>query len=110
MGADSLDMEDSEERMIPYITNAMCLLLAYYMMKKLQAPNMVCLMMLGAVAAVVVGVIVNLRWKIIIHLIGSGGTDGTVFSDCRLFSSSTSICRSCYPYWRQACWEQRDSR
>lgn len=75
----SLDMEDREERIIPYITNAMCLLLAYYMMKKLQAPNIICLMMLGAVAAVVVGVIVNLRWKISIHLIGAGGLTGLFF-------------------------------
>src|SRR5438045_1896392 len=45
----SFDMEDREERFIPYLTNAGCLLLAYYMMKKLQAPNLVCLMMLGAV-------------------------------------------------------------
>jgi len=75
----TFDMEDREERIIPYITNALCLLLAYYMMKKLQAPNMVCLMMLGAVAAVVVAVIVNLRWKISIHLIGIGGLTGLFF-------------------------------
>jgi len=75
----TFDMEDREERIIPYITNALCLLLAYYMMKKLQAPNLVCLMMLGAVAAVVVAVIVNLRWKISIHMIGLGGLTGLFF-------------------------------
>jgi hypothetical protein len=75
----TLDMEEREERIIPYITNALCLLLAYYMMKKLQAPNLVCLMMLGAVAAVVVAVIVNLRWKISIHMIGLGGLTGLFF-------------------------------
>src|SRR5688572_8820347 len=30
----NLDMEDREERVVPYIANALCLLLAYYMLKQ----------------------------------------------------------------------------
>ena len=75
----SLDMEDREERFVPYLTNALCLLLSYYMLKRLQAPNLICLMMLGAVAAVMLAVIINLRWKISIHMIGVGGLTGIFF-------------------------------
>ena len=75
----NLDMEDKEERVVPYITNALCLVLAYYMLKKLQVPQVFTQMMLGAVAAVTLAVIINFRWKISIHMIGLGGLTGVFF-------------------------------
>ena len=75
----TLDMEDKEERIVPYLANALCLLLAYYMMKQLQVPALFSRMMLGAVAAVVLAIIINFRWKISIHMIGVGGLTGVFF-------------------------------
>jgi hypothetical protein len=75
----TFDMEDREERLVPFLTQALCLLAAYYMLQRLQAPLLFGRMMLGAFAAVALAMAVTLRWKISIHLIGVGGLAGLFF-------------------------------
>jgi hypothetical protein len=75
----TFDMEEREERFVPYLANALCLLFSYFLLKKLQAPHIFSQMMLGAFAAVIFAVIINLRWKISIHMIGIGGLAGVLF-------------------------------
>ncbi|TAH41198.1 MAG: hypothetical protein EYC69_09510 [Bacteroidetes bacterium] len=75
----SFEMAKKEERIIPYISNAILLVVAYYMMRNLMLPKIFYLMILGAAAAVVFAVIINLKWKISIHMIGIGGIVGTFF-------------------------------
>ena len=75
----TFDMEDREERLVPFLTQALCLLVAYYMLQRLQAPVLFGRMMLGAFAAVALAMAVTLRWKISIHLIGLGGLAGLFF-------------------------------
>jgi hypothetical protein len=75
----SFEMARREERIIPYISNAILLVVAYYMMRNLMLPKIFYLMILGAAASVTIAVIVNLKWKISIHMIGIGALVGTFF-------------------------------
>lgn len=75
----SFEMAKREERVIPYISNAILLVVAYYMMRNLMLPKIFYLMILGAAASVTIAVIINLKWKISIHMIGIGAIVGTFF-------------------------------
>ena len=76
----SFEMEKKEERIIPFISNAILMLIAYYMMRKLMLPKIFDLLILGAAASVVLAVIINLKWKISIHMIAVGGVIGSLFA------------------------------
>ena len=78
-GSILLRWKKKEERHIPFISNALLMMIAYYMMQKLMLPKIFNLLILGAAAAVVLAVIINLKWKISIHMIGIGGIVGTFF-------------------------------
>ena len=75
----SLEMQKREERMMPFITNLVLILLSAFLIYKLKLPRVFFLLTLGAAAAVAVAVIVNIKWKISIHMIGIGGLTGTLF-------------------------------
>jgi hypothetical protein len=76
----SFEMEDREERLIPFIINATLLFMAYYLMRRLMLPRVYSLVILGAAVAVVIAIIINLKWKISIHMIGIGGIIGLFFA------------------------------
>ena len=75
----SLEMQKREERMMPFITNLVLILFAAFVIFKLKLPRVFFLLTLGAAAAVAIAVIVNIKWKISIHMIGIGGLIGTFF-------------------------------
>jgi hypothetical protein len=75
----SFEMEKREERLIPYLTNIILILLSSFMIYKLRLPRAFFLLTLGAAAAVTIAVIVNIKWKISIHMVGIGGLIGTFF-------------------------------
>ncbi|MCC7233138.1 MAG: hypothetical protein IT242_09360 [Bacteroidia bacterium] len=75
----SFEMERREERMVPFISNALLMVVAYYLMRERMLPRVFQLLVLGAAASVVIAVIINLKWKISIHMIGMGGIIGTFF-------------------------------
>jgi len=75
----SFEMEKREERLMPYLTNLVLILLASFMIYKLRLPRVFFLLTLGAAAAVTIAMIVNIKWKISIHMVGIGGLIGTFF-------------------------------
>ncbi len=75
----SLEMEKREERLIPYVSNLLLLLIATFMIYKLRLPRIFFLLTLGAAAALSLAVIINIKWKISIHMIGIGALVGTFF-------------------------------
>ncbi len=75
----SLEMEKREERLIPYVSNLLLLLIATFMIYKLRLPRIFFLLTLGAAAALSLAVIINIKWKISIHMIGIGALIGTFF-------------------------------
>jgi hypothetical protein len=72
-------MERREERLVPFMVNAVMMLIAYYMLRKLMVPKTYYLLMLGAAASVIIAIMVNFKWKISIHMIGIGGLIGAFF-------------------------------
>jgi len=75
----SFEMEKREERIVPFISNAVLLVFSYYMMRRFMLPIVFQLLILGAAAAVILSVIINFKWKISIHMVGIGGIIGTFF-------------------------------
>jgi hypothetical protein len=81
----SFYMEERHERNMPFITQAVLMMLAYYMLTQIGLPRLFYLLMLGAIASVLIVVIVNFRWKISIHMVGIGGITGMLFGLSSLF-------------------------
>lgn len=75
----SFEMERREERLFPFITNLLLLLVASFMIYRLHLPRVFYLLTLGAAASVLIAIFINLKWKISIHMIGIGGLIGTFF-------------------------------
>ncbi len=74
----SFEMQKRQERLIPFISNLVLLMVAYYMMRQIVLPKIFYLLLLGAAAAVVIAIFINFKWKISIHMIGIGGIVGTL--------------------------------
>lgn len=72
----SFAMEERRERLVPYISNLILMMIAYYMLRQIVLPKIFYLLLLGAAASVVIAIIINLQWKISIHMIGIGGITG----------------------------------
>jgi len=75
----SFEMQKREERMMPYFLNLMLLLSSAYLINKLNLPKVFFQLTLGAAAAVSIAIVINMKWKISIHMIGIGGLIGTFF-------------------------------
>ena len=75
----SFNMEKREERIVPFICNAVLMMIAYYMMQQLALPRIFSFLLLGAAASVLLAIIISLIWKISIHMIGIGGITGMMF-------------------------------
>jgi len=73
-------MNERHERNAPYLINMACILLAFYMMNKLPAPRVFGLILVGGALALALAFLINLRWKISIHMIGIGGLSGVFFA------------------------------
>ncbi|MCX6290666.1 MAG: hypothetical protein NT126_02765 [Bacteroidetes bacterium] len=75
----SFEMQKRQERIIPFISNVILLMVAYYMMRQVVLPKIFYFLILGAAASVAIAILVNLKWKISIHMIGIGGITGMLF-------------------------------
>lgn len=75
----SFEMEEREERMIPFISNLLLLLIAGYLIRTLRLPQVFFQLILGAAAALSLAILINFKWKISIHMIGIGAMVGTFF-------------------------------
>jgi hypothetical protein len=75
----SFEMEKREERLMPYISNFILMLVSAFMLYRLHLPKVFFLLTIGAAAALAIAIIINFKWKISIHMIGIGGMIGTFF-------------------------------
>lgn len=74
----SFGMEKREERTMPFFSNGICLLVAAYMLYHLQVPRIFYMLLAGGAVAVFLSAIINLKWKISIHMVGMGALTGTL--------------------------------
>lgn len=74
----SLYMQNAEERIWPFIFTLLWYYVGFQLLSKLYLPHSFLLIMLGAVSAIGMALIITLRWKISIHMLGIGGVIGAI--------------------------------
>jgi len=74
----SLEMENAEERVIPYISTILYFSALCYLFYYSQFPPIFYILVLGATISVLFTLIINFKWKISAHAMGIGGIIGAV--------------------------------
>lgn len=72
----SLKMPLREERTMPFFYTACYYVMCYFLMQKLPMPDIISVSILGAAVSILLALLINLKWKISIHMIGIGGVIG----------------------------------
>ncbi len=75
---ESFHMHTAKERSLPFLTTVVFHLSTYYLFTKAPMPGLFPNLVLGAAFSVVVAFIINLKWKVSIHMLGMGGLVGTI--------------------------------
>ncbi len=75
----SLHMDTIGERKIPLLVTAFAYTFTYYLLRKIPLTAVIYVSLMGAIMAVVIHTLINLRWKISAHMTGFGGLLGIVF-------------------------------
>lgn len=75
-------MEDREERNVPYTLVAVGFFAAYRGLEALDFPiyQYLKIFLLASTMVIIIAVLVNLKWKISMHMIGMGGLTAAVFA------------------------------
>ncbi len=87
----SLEMESRIERNIPYLSTLIFYIAGWYLLNKLPLPRVFGNIIMGASLAIFIAFLINLRWKISIHMIALGGTAGMLFAFATLFNFQLSV-------------------
>ncbi len=66
-------LQKKDDRNLPLVLTFVFYLLTYFIFLKVPVYGFMHAFLLGAVAAVFVALVVNLRWKISLHMVGLGG-------------------------------------
>ncbi len=75
----SLTMENQHERKIPFIATILFYFIAFFLVRRFPLPGFFSLIILGSALVVVLAFLINLKWKISIHTMGTGGMCGLVY-------------------------------
>lgn len=81
----NMEMEERKERHLPYLLTLSCYIAGIYLLFSLPIPRMFALTIMGASLAILTSFLINLRWKISIHMIGIGGMMGLFYGFGRYF-------------------------
>lgn len=76
----SMEMENIEERRIPFLTTGVYYTACYYLLQQLPVPRIIGLMVLGATVTILIAWLLSFRWKVSIHMIGIGGFAGMLIA------------------------------
>ena len=76
----SIRMEQSQERIIPLIIQSVLFFITYYILNKFYSPDLITTYILVGGLSVVIALLINLNWKISLHLLGMGAITGTFFT------------------------------
>lgn len=75
---ESLEMESSNERRLPFLISGFSFFFCCFMLQKYPALILLSFVVLGASIAMLLTIIINFRYKISAHMIGIGGLVGTL--------------------------------
>ena len=74
----SFQMETAQERRFPYLITCTCYFFTFYFLKQQRISSLIYLLFLGATLALLLTILINLRWKISAHMVGIGGVIGAL--------------------------------
>lgn len=75
---DSIHMHTARERSLPFLTIIVFQLSTFFIFHNSPLPSLFANLVLGAAFSVATAFIINLKWKVSIHMLGIGGIVGTV--------------------------------
>ncbi len=75
---DSFHMHTAKERSLPFLTIITFHLSTFYLFSRMPMPSLFPNLIIGAAVSVAVAFIINLKWKVSIHMLGMGGIVGTI--------------------------------
>lgn len=83
----SLKIENQKERRIPFIATALFYFISFFMIKRLPffiierlpLPDFFSSIILGGALLITIAFLINLKWKVSIHMLGIGGLCGFAF-------------------------------
>lgn len=87
----SLEMPMRQERNTPYLSTLVFYVTGWYLIAKLPLPRVFGNIILGAAIVIFIAYLINLRWKISVHMIGLGGTAGLLYAIATLFNLQLSV-------------------
>lgn len=88
----SLQMPERSERTFPFAITALFFAATWFMMQNLGLPGVYFLFIIGGAVLVSVALIVNLFWKISIHMMGMGGLlGGFIGLSLRMFVDAPAL-------------------
>lgn len=76
----SVEMNQAEERIIPLIITASFYYLSFYLLRRINVPNIIQSFILSSALAVTLTLLITTKWKISAHMIGIGGLIGLLIS------------------------------
>ena len=76
----SVQMESSNERIIPLIINAFLFYLTYYLLSRYNTPDVISVYILAGSVCIFMAIIISWKWKISLHMIGIGALTGAILS------------------------------
>lgn len=75
---ESLHMHTSKERSLPFLSIIVFHLSTFYIFSRVPVPSLFLDLILGAALSVATAFVINLKWKVSIHMLGMGGIVGTI--------------------------------
>lgn len=88
----SYQMPERSERTFPFATTSLFYLATWFMMYNLGLPDVYYLFVLGGAILIAIALVINLFWKISIHMVGIGGLNGGFLGlNYQMLITSTSL-------------------
>lgn len=87
----SLHMETTQERKIPFLVTAFAYTFTYYLLRRVPLSPVLYVTLMGAILAVIILILVNLKWKMSAHMTGFGGFTGAIFGIAYRLSHNLTI-------------------
>ncbi len=75
---ETLHMHTAKERSLPFLTTILFHLSTFFLFSQLPITGLFSNLILGAMASVALAFVINLKWKVSIHMLGMGGIVGTI--------------------------------
>ena len=72
----NLDISNRRQRLIPLVATSLCYLAASIYLHRIQAPDWLCMLFIGALGAGFIATVVSIWWKISVHATAAGALVG----------------------------------